>query len=419
MHGFLRSTRAAVLGLALLALAGCENKIPTAAGTDLFPDGTTPQSLDVTVPASAFLVSDTIYTGYTTLADAPYLLVAERYRGSLTAHALVRFDDLPDSVTYVSGGATTSTKDFTYSKGRVITVVDSIASVPRSPVTLRLWALDQAWDTTGVTWESTGTGDAWRTPGGTLGTLLGEADWVPGDTVTADSVVWQVDSLAVQRLAGGDFAGLAVTAATGARLQISTPMLSIGVHPSTKPDTVVTLPTIHATARATVFTPAPPAGKGYLRVGGPMSDRAILRIRLPASVPGCEPSESCDDEALSRVTLNRVTLDLRTAPVPDGFGPVDSTIIQIRRVLEPELGRRAPLGEVLVQDTVSPAQFVAGGDLVPLDVTATARAELAAGRSELVVAVLALPVNRFSYLWFTTAPGLRLVYTLPLNLSLP
>jgi hypothetical protein len=150
-----------------------------------------------------------------------------------------------------------------------------------------------------------------------------------------------------------------------------------------------------------------------------MSDRAILRIRLPASVPGCEPSESCDDEALSRVTLNRVTLDLRTAPVPDGFGPVDSTIIQIRRVLEPELGRRAPLGEVLVQDTVSPAQFVAGGDLVPLDVTATARAELAAGRSELVVAVLALPVNRFSYLWFTTAPGLRLVYTLPLNLSLP
>jgi hypothetical protein len=286
-------------------------------------------------------------------------------------------------------------------------------------VTLRLWALDQAWDTTGVTWESTGTGDAWRTPGGTLGTLLGEADWVPGDTVTADSVVWQVDSLAVQRLAGGDFAGLAVTAATGARLQISTPMLSIGVHPSTKPDTVVTLPTIHATARATVFTPAPPAGKGYLRVGGPMSDRAILRIRLPASVPGCEPSESCDDEALSRVTLNRVTLDLRTAPVPDGFGPVDSTIIQIRRVLEPELGRRAPLGEVLVQDTVSPAQFVAGGDLVPLDVTATARAELAAGRSELVVAVLALPVNRFSYLWFTTAPGLRLVYTLPLNLSLP
>jgi hypothetical protein len=419
MHGFLRSTRAAVLGLALLGLAGCENKIPTASGTDLFPDGTAPQSLDVTVPASAFLVSDTVYTNYTTLADAPYLLVAEQYRGSLTAHALARYDSFPDSVTYASGGATTSTKEFTYSKGRVIVLVDSLASVPRSRVTLRLWALDQAWDTAGVSWESTGTGDAWRTPGGTLGTLLGEADWVPGDTVTADSVVWQVDSLAVQRIAGGDLGGLAVTTVTGARLQISTPMLSLGVHPSTKPDTVVALPTIRATARATVFTPAVPAGEGFLRVGGATSDRAILRIRLPESVPGCEPSDGCDDAALSRVTLNRVTLDLRTAAVPGGFGPVDSTVVQVRRVLEPELGRRAPLGDVLVQDTVSAVQFAVGGDLVALDLTGTAREELAAGRSELVVAVLALPTNRFSYLWFTTAPGLRLVYTLPLNLSLP
>jgi hypothetical protein len=417
-------TRAGAGILALLALAGCANDVPTATGTELFPAGTDMTTIDLVVPTSQFLSGDTVYDGFSSVRNASYLLAANQFDGALDAHSLVRFGAFPDSVRYGVGSAAVSDSVFTYGTGRVTAVIDTTASVPSSPIVLRLYALEQPWDSSSVTWqnasESGGAPVAWRTPGGTLGRLLAETTWVKGDTVALDTVSWQVDSLAMKEIATPGFAGLAITAAQGgARVQLTLPDLLANVHPSSKPDTTLQV-VPSAVAQAIVFNPPVPQPAGIFRVGGVTGARTIVRLNLDYQVPSCaDPTTGCPMVALKDVTLNRAELLLDAVTVQSGFEPTVPNFLQIRPVLEPELGRHGSLGDLLTQDSIPASLFQAPADQTAR-VNLTSVFQLYSDSSAVSLALLSVSrTPSFGTLWFTGTPRLRLVYSLPQTPKLP
>lgn len=415
MRLFSRFVRGAAAALALLAGAACEDELPTAGGDEQF--AVLPTTIEVLLPASEFLLGDTVYRGFADPSVAPYLLVANAFDASLQAHALARITGFPDTITFNAQPDTA----FRYVSGRVTTVIDDDASTPGVPVVLRLYLLDQPWDSASVSWERASATTPWRVPGGTPGRLLSEITWSPADTsAAADSVRWQIDSLAVRSLARDDSPGLLVTSGSpGTRVQFTGLTLQATIRPSARADTTVTQ-TVFGGHQTFVFTPAPPTRPGILSVGGATGERSVLRLNLARSVPTCPPgSGSCPTVPLRQVTLNRATLLLDPVAVPGGFRPLGTAPVSIRRLLEPELGRRAPLGEVLAGDTVPAASFLTPSGPVAFDVTSTVNA-YSRDAAGVTIALLGAPEGgSFGYAWFTDAPRLRLVYTLPLTPSLP
>ncbi|HEX6068354.1 MAG TPA: hypothetical protein VFZ18_00975 [Longimicrobiaceae bacterium] len=429
------AARGAVVLLATAALAACDNEIPTANGSDLFPGGEVPTTLLVEVTGTDLILREEVYEGFGDPRRAPFLIVANDFDGAFDAHTLARFADIPDSVTYTSG---TSRREeiSAYQGGRVLTQVDSLATFPRSTATLYLWELTQPWDSATVTWENAseqpGQETAWTTPGGSFGTLLDQAFWFPGDTAQKDTVTWELDSLAVIRLRSPDHPGVIVTSdQPGVRVKLSALTFEGDAHPSGRPDTVVAVRTSEG-PQTFVYTPDTPQSAAVLRAGGLTGDRSLLTLDLEQEVEACPAGGGpCSLVPLSEVTLNRAQLVFEPVQVPDGYRPLATPRVVLRSVAEPELGRFAPLGAVLATDTISPSAFAAGTDReFEMDLTTAvlqflaeqARAEREGEEveTELSFALLAdFEVPDLGLLWFQRSPTLRLVYTLPLNPSLP
>jgi hypothetical protein len=210
-------------------------------------------------------------------------------------------------------------------------------------------------------------------------------------SAAGDSVVIALDSADVAALRDSTGFGFTVGAAqAGARVQIRTiPTLRTGVRPSNAVrDTIVqtTIP-VETQPNTFVFTPEPPQPAGMLAAGGIRSARSLFHFELPDSVTGCAAGGgSCQRVALRDVQLNRVSLLLRRSPVAAAFAPLDSAIVSIYTITEPELGRRAPLGQPVLDpnDRVrftnqagflspqSAAAFAPADSLVELNITAFA-----------------------------------------------
>lgn len=416
---------------AVAASAACENQVPTATGVDLFPGGVAPTSIVLELPAANFLAQDTVFQGFSNPRLTPYLLVANDFDGALDAHTLVRFTNFPDSVTYLVTGAARTEAISSFGPGRVITRVDTLASAPRTTTRFHLWALEQAWDSSTVTWEYAmdrpGNRVAWRTPGGTRGALLGEAVWTPGDTIRRDSLVWEVDSLAVRRMTEEGFPGLLITSTDpNTRFQLSQVSLSARVRPAGRTDTLVVAAIVNDGPQTFIFNPQVPTSTSVLRLGGLTGDRSVIRLDLDQTVPSCPPSQGtgCPSVRLRDVTLNNVQLVLDPVQVPSGFRPLAQTRVVLRRVAEPELGRFAPLAEVVAADTVSIGSFgLPNGTPLRLDLTSAVASRLASDSTSLTLALLSESVSPgvvdFGMLWFDRRPRLRLVYTMPLRPELP
>lgn len=413
------AARGAALCLTLVAAAGCENRIPTATGDGLFPEGATPATVQLELSAAEFIVSDTVFDDFNDARDVPYLVVANRFDGALDAYGLAQFTGFPDSVTYTSGSTTRTEAQFTYAPSQVVARVDSATVFPRTPTTLRLYALRERFDSATVSFAAVRQ----------LGPLLGEAVYTPGDTLRRDSVVFQLDSLTVRRLASPDFPGVAVTSATpNSRLQLGRLSVQLRIRPGGQPDTVLTR-AITTGPQTFVVSPPPPRQPGVLRVGGLTQARSVLRLNLDRQVPACPrpaTTPNCGTVPLREVTVDRAELLFAPVPVPLGYRPTAPTQVLLRRLVEPELGRRAPLGEVLATDTASanlfagPTQRTLSLNItqalvrVVTDTSATVRS------TPLPVALLtASEIPNFGYLWFAGAPRLRILYTLPQRPTLP
>ena len=413
----------------LFALAGCADEIPTATGEGLFPGGTRPVTAEVEFSPDESATELGRFSGFADPSAAGFLLVANRFEGELFAHTLARFTGFPDSVTYTSEGSTTTDTAFTFGAGRVVAPIDTAASTSAGPVTFRLWSLAQDWDAESAGWElaidSAGRQVPWAEPGGAPGELLAEVTRTPGDTLTRDSIVWEVDSLTVQRMARAEFPGVLVTAdGSPARFELRRLLLRTALRPAARPDTAIAQ-TISAGPQIFVFVPDVPEARDGWLVGGLMGDRVLLRIRIPESVPGCTspattPPPACAPIPLTEVTLNDAALLLDPLPV-GGFRPLAPVSLVLRRIGEPELGRIAPLGNLVnpggAPYLAPPDAWEAPTDTVlRLPITAFVRELALQDSTGAAVALLVEPqLRNFGVARFAGRPRLRLVYTLPLN----
>lgn len=426
--------------LSLPAVA-CTDDPPTATGGDLFP-GSLPSTFQVVLPADSFFQQLGTFTGYSDAGDVNYQVVANRFDGVLQANTLVKLAAFPTSFSYTQGGTSRSDTLATLGRGSLVARVDSIASTSTGPIELQLWEVGQAWDPQTVSWtfavDSAGGRVRWTQPGGSRAALLASATLAAGARAAGDSVVFALDSLTVQRIARAGFPGLLLTA-TGAQgrvqLQAGGIQLRTGAHPrSASPDTLLPV-NVSPTAATFVYDPeqpSPPAG--VLQAGGIRSARSLLRVDLPRTLPVCRGG-SCTRIATREVTLNEVSLLLTPTAVPGGFRPVEPVPIALRRVAEPELGRRAPLGQVVneiiaVQPNGQPiyagTRFAQGDSVMAVPITSFATNLIASDTTRLSLALISDPVTlfgggslSFGAAWFTAAPRLRIVYTLPARPALP
>ncbi|MDQ3557313.1 MAG: hypothetical protein M3409_11145 [Gemmatimonadota bacterium] len=398
--------RRVLLAGAAASLAACADQIPTVVGDDAFPAGGRLGTFQTIVPAAGLVSEIGRFDGYTDARDAPFLLVANQFDGSLEANTLVRFTDAPlDSAVL-------------YDAGTLIARIDTAASALVG-TTLQLWTLDQGWDPETVTWERATESEFWRQPGGTRARLVSEIA-APAE---GDSLLLPVDSAEVRRVASEEHPGLLVTA-TGAagRVQlVGRFSLRTTYRTAASPDSAIAR-TLSGGPQRFVFTPAPPQPATAWPAGGIRSARTLFRLTLPQRVaaPGGEV-------ALRDVTINSAFLLLRPLPVPNGFRPLAPVPLGLRTVFETELGRRSLLGDP-VQDGLGtaagaifpPAFFMPGDSLVAIPVTQLVTRRIRSDSTGVSLALLAEPEPAgFGVAWFEPAPRLRIVYTLPARPLLP
>ncbi|HWK89299.1 MAG TPA: hypothetical protein VNP72_04865, partial [Longimicrobium sp.] len=354
----------------------------------------------------------------------------ENYEG-LYSHAFSDFTGFPANVTYRRAGVARTDSLFSYGAGRIVVRLDTLANSDL-PLRLQLWELGQRYDPATATWTTaidTGAVETpWTTPGGTPGTLLSQG-FFNGAAAEGDSLVFDIDAEAVERLADTASFGVMITGLTdGTRVQIRDLILrTVALPDSADPDTAIDI-TATSTRKAFVFTPDQPApGPTLLAIGGIRSARTLFELDLEQEVCGGPgPEALCPLVPLGDVRLNRVSLLLRPVDTPGGYDPLAPLAVTARAVSEPELGRFAPLGNFIVDtDTASgPYRFLSRGDtLLEIPITgftdATTRVDSLPTAFALVSEFGGLAVPTFGVGFFEGDPQLRLVYTVPVRRRLP
>jgi hypothetical protein len=404
--------------------AACSDQTPTLSGPGAFPPGSVPVTREVILPAASFFRTLGSFSGYSDASDATFVAVANQYEGALSAHVLTRFLGIPRAVTYVRNGATRTDSTFSFLESKLVLSVDTLATAGR-PFTLQVWEAAQKWDRETATWtnaiDSVGQRVAWTEPGGTRGILLGQGTY---PATGGDSLVVTLSPAMVRRLADTLSNGVVLTIAeTGKRVEFADILLRLAVKPdSAAPDTTLQFTAGTGSVRTTVYTPEqpdPPAG--IIAVGGIRSARTLLELDLEQTVPGCPATETCAEVPLSQVQLNQVAILLRRAPVPNGFAALNSVPLALRLVVEPELGRVAPLGQTSLDRDIL---FAAADSVLALPVTALTNTLIANDSLPRTFALVSeipgvdAPPN-FGVLFLDPDARLRIVYTLPVRRPLP
>jgi hypothetical protein len=404
--------------------AACSDETPTFSGPGGFPPGSVPVTREVILPAASFFRTLGSFSGYSDASDANFIAVANQYEGAFSAHVLTRFLGFPRSVTYVRNGGTRTDTTFTFLESKLVLSVDTLATAGR-PFTLQVWEAAQKWDRETATWtmavDSAGEQVAWTEPGGTRGVLLGQGIY---PATGGDSLVVTLSPDVVRRLADTLSNGVVLTVAeTGARVEFADALLRIAVKPdSAAPDTTIMFTAGTGSVRTTVYTPEQPdAPVGGIAVGGIRSARTLVELDLEQTVPGCPATETCADVPLSQVQLNQVAILLRRSPVPSGFAAPNDVPLALRLVVEPELGRVAPLGQTSLDRDIL---FQRADSVLTLPVTALTNTLIANDSLPRTFALVSelpgvdSPPN-FGVLFLDPDARLRIVYTLPVRRPLP
>jgi hypothetical protein len=421
-----------LLAAVALSAAACADETPTLPGDDQFPPGSIPVTRELILPASQFFSALGSFSGYSGAVNAPYTVVANQFDEGLDAHALVTLGTFPSTVTYLRSGAEKRDSAFSYLDSKLVLRVDT-ASSTAGPVAVQVWQVAQNWDSPTATWTTavdTGSVEtAWTEPGGTRGALLAQGSFV--NDATSDSVVLTLTGAGVTALADSAADGILITTSTtGARVELYDMVLRAVIQPdSADPDTVITT-NLGVTRRTTLFTPdQPDAPAGFFAVGGIRSARTLIELRPDQDVPGCAEGETCADVPLSQVRLHEVALLLRPGPVPNGFDALSFLPLSLRLVQEPELGAAAPLGSLLLDNSLvrnlsQVYPYQPGDSVVALPITSLAGTLAANDTLPRTFALVSewdgqVVPPTFGVAFFDAEPRLRIVYTLPARRRLP
>jgi hypothetical protein len=329
---------------------GCQEISPTATSDELFP--VEPQTIEVLLPFSDFAGSIQVIGGYSSPSKLPRGPVVFDLEG-FESRAILRWANWPVQATVLnSNGTNVPDSSLTFVGGRVVLFFDSVTSQTEEPVRVQVGAVTQAWHGPTVSWanqvDTIGDTRQWAVPGGGVVDVLGEG---LVSHATGDSLVIHVDS--AQVAAWGDSTdasrGLLVQALDpGKRLDFRLSRIVLDTRPSVKPDTIIDLVAL-ARESSFLFDPLPPPAPGDLRVGGAPAWRTYMLINpvreIPVGSPVCVMVECPFMITSDRVNQAELVFTSRQSPL--AFQPPDTTRLDVRSVIVPELLPKAPLGAPL------------------------------------------------------------------------
>lgn len=219
-----RSAHLCAAAAMLVASAACGNDSPVAIGEQLLP-GQPVTSFEVVLEADQFLALDSAYALFTTPSQASFVIVAQDFDGALDAHALASFSIVKTiTVRDTAGTGTVIDTLPSYFGGSVMLRIDTLRS-SHDAAHFAVYQAAETWDERSATWEMrVDTGSVtqpWTQPGGTLGPLIAEGDWLRTD---GDSVFLPFDSATVQVLRDSAVAErglIVITETPGARMRLT------------------------------------------------------------------------------------------------------------------------------------------------------------------------------------------------------
>ncbi len=340
-------------GAALVGLAACTEEAIVAVDPDV-PGATVP-----TVEVSAFASDlegwrDTTYSGFELPATSGFKILADR--ADLQSRVLGRFD-VPDSIITSFG-----IEEIDTFLDAVFRIALDFGVDPDSIVVpdyqLRVFALEESYDSLSATWVDRREGDPWVVPGGTLGPLLAVGEFVTAvDTAVlqfaapVDSVLeaWQESEgePGVALVMAGGPSELAVTS-----FDLATQLTVIG-----RPDTVPA--TFSARGPTFIYDPAQPPPGQRLRLAGLPAARLYVEFTLPDSLGGV---------LLRASTINHAEVRFRPLAPPEAPFTLERAILaSVVEVLADafEVGAKVPVGAPIPDPQTGSAQFiqVTPGDL--------------------------------------------------------
>jgi hypothetical protein len=423
--------RGAWLAVIAALLAACGEETPTGVGGPLLPGGAI-RTFEVILDAADYLESDTAFSGYTSIRDGDFELVAHRFEDVLEANVVARFD-IPTVIGVIdSTGVARSDSTPVFVGGRIVARIDTLRSNLPKPARFRASRIAEVWDPATTSWQwrvdSAGARAAWTRPGGAGGAEIEALDWTAGG---ADSLVIPVDSATIAAWAD------TTTRARGAALSLLTPgsrarladfVLRLNARSRFKRDTLFTT-TIRPPDATFVYDPPLGGTAATPAVSGSPGWRTFFKFRpaLGARTVACPYTAGCrvrlDDTAITYAALQLVP-----DGAPRGYVPQDSVRLEARTVYASDRAplARSPLGVSVgvMADAIRPDAFRAP-DGVAIEVPLTAFVSgLASADSTLAPPspyVALLPVLEgvdFGVATFRAAPRLRLVLTVATELQL-
>ena len=346
-----RMQMAVLLGLSALGSVACAERTPTLVDPELLP--APPTSVEVRLPWEEFGSNLKVFGGYGDVYELGGGMVARSFAGTLDARTLVRFSTLATSAIVTdSTGTARSDTVLSLRSGRVVAILDTVASVTAGPVTLELATVTQRWHAASASWsmavDTVGDRVPWAEPGAGPVVRVSTAVWDPSK---GDSVVFFLDTAAVKLFRDTSEvrrSALLGLLTEGARVKVDNVSLRAMVRPSLR-DTLLEL-TADKEAVTFLYTPEPGAPGDALRVGGAPAWRTVLDMAVPTQLTG--PPSLCAVAGcpvkLTAVGLNYAALVLTTRRTDPAFQPSDSLGLDARAVYDPSALPKSPLGSALI-----------------------------------------------------------------------
>ncbi|NNK47825.1 MAG: hypothetical protein HKP01_03030 [Gemmatimonadetes bacterium] len=357
---------------------------------------------------------DTTYWGFVLPSSASFSLVSDRE--DLRSRPLGRFSTLPDSL-FVD---TVRVAVDSFASAAVRLSIDTLQTeLPGEDVELTVWSLSRSFDADEATWQQAREGEAWATPGGDLGTLLGsntfrfEADslgLLPDSAVVP--LVGNADSLLTAWRDSDGEPGIAVVlTGPGGTIRASRIALVAGAVPEGI-DTVVSV--VRGTTPGTfIYDPPTPSPTTRLRLAGLPAARYYLDFELPDSLGFIR---------LRGSTINRAAIEFRPTGAPAEPYPLRAAISAqaVRLLADPFVfGEKTPIGSTLGALELLSPDSLASGNTMQYDITSLVRLWSQAPFDSLPplrVGIVPVPENRQFGFWefFSRedGPGLRPVVRL-------
>lgn len=343
-----------------MGLFGCSEQTPSATEPGLIP--VVAETFEVRIPFESFSSNFRVDGGFGHPSQLETTIVAFDANSGDQSVALIEFDGFLRVISYMPPGGSVEVPDSIWTPigGDLLLFLDSARVGGDEPYRLIAERITEPFEFRNASWnfavDSLGGGVPWSIPGGGAVESMGEGAWRPS---VADTIRIPIDSTQAARIVRAATGVLGVRVRTdtdGAQIRLRGVDLEIRVRPSLHPE--ITVPIRPFSDRQTFISSARPAalsggtqggaGPSNLLVGGAPAFRSSFSFQLPDSVAA--PPALCAGVTPCSVPLTPGTvvyagIELRSAEQATRLlAPADTTILEIRPVLAPELLPKSPMG---------------------------------------------------------------------------